>query len=166
MGESVQPRVNSWLKRIENGTRGPTGTEGREEKREEGKWRKEKQRKEEGGSGNSWIDAVEAERTIRSFLATRGHGNGACRDRGVPRRLRTSSFPLLSPLSPLPSSRLRCPSSSLEGFNVVNSLLIWSLSVALIWSLSVALRVHSRGSTLRTPASSGPSPSPFKFGST
>jgi len=109
---------------------------------------------------------VEAERTIGSFLATRGHGNGACRDRGVPRRLRTSSFPSLSPLSPLPSSCLRCPSSSLKGFNVVNSLLIWSLSIALIWSLSIALRVHSRGSTLRTPASSGPSPSPFKFSST
>ena len=41
MGESIQPQVNSWLNRIENGTCGPTGTEGREEKREEGKWRKE-----------------------------------------------------------------------------------------------------------------------------
>ena len=90
---------------------------------------------EEGGSGNSWIDAVEAERMIGSFLATWGHGNGACRDRGVPRCLRTSSFPLLSPLSPLPSSHLRCPLSSLEGFNVANFL-------------------------------SGPSPSPFEFGST
>jgi len=49
MGESVQPQVNSWLNRIENGTCGPTGTEGREEKREEGKRRKEKRRKEEGG---------------------------------------------------------------------------------------------------------------------
>jgi len=97
---------------------------------------------EEGGSGNSWIDAVEAERMIGSFLATRGHGNRACRDQGVPRHLRTSSFPSLSPLSPLPSSRLHCPSSSLEGFNVANSLLIWSPSVA--------LQVHLRGSTSRT----------------